>query len=362
MIRSRQILWLQLCVSMFFSCRPGTGSAVQEEFSYYTNPILQTSGPAFGAVFHDGLYYFIRSIDDHIWLWTTDDITEIASAKGRRIWPADDNNSYSHIWDPQIHNIDGKWYVYFSMDDGDQDNRQLHVLENPSPDPSEGEFVLKGKIVTDPQNNFAIYGHPFRHRGKLYLLWSAWKHKRIFEEIQCLYIAEMANPWSLASERVMISEPKYEWECQWVGVDGNKSAYPVYVNEMPCVFHSRDNDKLLVYYAASANWTPYHCVGLLVANADSDPLSPASWTKMVEPVFMQSPENKVFAPSNVCFVPSPDMTEWYMLYLARNSSKDMLVVDKRSLRMQPVAWDDEGMPVLGIPVKEGESLRKPSGL
>ena len=51
-----------------------------------------------------------------------------------------------------------------------------------------------------------------------------------------------------------------------------------------------------------------------------------------------------------------------MLYLVRNSLHDMLVVDNRSLRMQPVGWDEEGLPLLGKPAKEGEVFRKPSGL
>lgn len=366
MIRLIHIVGILACLFSNFSCQykatTSHASGTIDSASCYTNPLLSIGGPAFGALFHNGMYYYIRGVDDKICLWALKDITEITHEPTKTIWPVDDSQSYSHIWDPQIHYINGKWYVYFSMDDGDSDNRQLHVLENASPDPLEGEFVLKGKISTDPHNNLAIYGHPFVHKGKLYLLWSGWKNKRIFEEMQCLYIAEMSDPWTLASERVLISEPKYEWECQWVGTDGNKAAYPVYVNEMPFLFHSRDKDKLLVYYSASANWTPYHCIGLLVTSADSDPLSPASWTKLSEPVFRQSPENNAYAPGNICFVPSPDYKEWYMLYLVRNSLHDMLMVDSRSLRMQPIGWDEEGLPLLGKPAKEGEVFRKPSGL
>ncbi len=365
MIRYGNIVLSLACLSAVCSCSCRTSSAEPEgdaSGSFYTNPILEVGGPAFGATFEDGMYYYIRGVNDRICLWAQKDITEISTEPTKIIWPVDDSESYSHIWDPQIYRIGGKWYVYFSMDDGDSDNRQLHVLENPSPDPLKGEFVLKGKIATDPDDNLAIYGHPFEHKGRLYLLWSGWKSRRIFEEMQCLYIAEMANPWTLASERVLISEPKYEWEFQWVGTDGNKAAYPVYVNEMPFLFRSRSGDKLLVYYSASANWTPYHCIGLLVAGADSDLLSPASWTKLSEPVFSQSPENNAYAPGNICFLPSPDYKEWYMLYLVRSSLNDMLVVDSRSLRMQPVSWDEEGFPVLGVPVKDGTMFPKPSGL
>lgn len=118
---------------------------------------------------------------------------------------------------------------------------------------------------------------------------------------------------------------------------------------------------MLIYYSASGNWTPYYCVGLLTADADSDLLNPASWKKAPEPLFKQAPENHVYGPGSICFIPSPDGKEWYMLYHARKSLYDMLVLDSRTPRMQKIEWDKEGIPVLGVPQKEGVPLRKPSG-
>lgn len=68
-----------------------------------------------------------------------------------------------------------------------------------------------------------------------------------------------------ASVRILISKPEYEWECQWISIDGNKTGYPIHVNEAPQFFRSKNKDKLLIYYSASGNWTPYYCVGLLTA-------------------------------------------------------------------------------------------------
>lgn len=45
--------------------------------------------------------------------------------------------------------MDNKWYIYCAADDGNIDNRQIYVLENESPDPMKGEFVMKGRISTD---------------------------------------------------------------------------------------------------------------------------------------------------------------------------------------------------------------------
>ena len=141
---------------------------------------------------------------------------------------------------------------------------------------------MKGRISTDKNNNLAIHANPFEHNGKRYLIWCGWETRRIYQETQCIYIAEMKNPWTLASDRILISKPEYEWECQWISVDGNKTGYPIHVNEAPQFFRSKNKDKLLIYYSASGNWTPYYCVGLLTADANSDLLNPNSWKKSLE--------------------------------------------------------------------------------
>ena len=179
--------------------------------------------------------------------------------------------------------------------------------------------------------------------------------------MQCIYIAEMKNPWTLASERVMISRPEYEWECQWISLDGSKSGYPIHVNENPCFFRSRGGDKLLIYYSASANWTPYSCVGLLTADAESDPLCPESWTKVAEPVFRQSVENEVYGPNNPCFIPSPNGEEWYLMFNARHTQRDLFLSPQRYVHLQKIEWDNQGIPVLGVPTKSGVPIKKPAG-
>ena len=150
------------------------------------------------------------------------------------------------------------------------DNHHIYVIENSSPNPLEGEFVMKGRIKTDKDDNWAIHASTFEHQGQRYLIWCGWPKRRIETETQCIYIARMENPWTLSSDRVMIAEPEYEWERQWISPDGSKTAYPIHVNESPQFFESKNKDKVLIYYCASGSWTPYYCIGLLTADAGSD--------------------------------------------------------------------------------------------
>lgn len=322
----------------------------------YRNPLLPFGFQPW-ALYHDGSYYYMQGAEDRIILWQTDDITDLINAPSKEVWlPRDSINAF-HLWCPEIHYLDGKWYIYFAADDGNTDNHQLYVLENSAANPFNGEFIMKGHIKTDPENNWAIHANVIEHRGRLYMVWSGWQTRRIETETQCIYIAEMENPWTLKSGRVLISKPEFEWERQWINPDGSRTAYPIYVNESPQFFHTKSRDKVLVLYSASGIWTPYYAIGMLYADADSDLLNPASWTKSEVPVFMQSAENRVYSTGNPAFLSSPDSDEAYFLYHARNV--ELEAVDSRTPRMQKIEWDENGFPILGVPLPETAKIKKP---
>ncbi|MDU1889766.1 MAG: glycoside hydrolase family 43 protein [Dysgonomonas sp.] len=360
-----------LCLIIFFvSCNSKNNKVENDENTAretYTNSLLQ-SGARPWAIFHDGVYYYLQDANDRITIWKTEDITDLKRAETKDVWIPKDKASGFHLWGPELHQIDGKWYIYFAADDGNTDNHQIYVIENSAADPFEGEFTMKGRVQTDKNNNWAIHPNVFQHNNELYMIWSGWQTRRIETETQCIYIAKMENPWTLASERVLISSPEHEWERQWINPDGSKTGYPIYVNENPQYFHTKNKDKVLIYYSASGTWTPYYCVGMLSADANSDLLDPASWTKAKSPVFSQEPENQVFAPGSICFVPSPDGTEMYFLYQARSTDKEPYgslptgPQDSRSPRMQKMEWGEDGFPVLGTPLTEIDKLEKPSGI
>ena len=50
------------------------------------------------------------------------------------------------LWAPEMHRINNKWYIYFAADDGNMDNHQIYVIENEADIPTEGKFVMKGRI------------------------------------------------------------------------------------------------------------------------------------------------------------------------------------------------------------------------
>ncbi len=326
----------------------------------FTNPLLPR-GPDPWALWHDGKYYYMNTTKDLVLLFTTD-ITDLKNAQKKTIWVPTDPSNSKHLWAPEIHFIDGAWYVYYAADDGNSDNHQIYVLENKNKNPLEGEFVMKGRISTDKDNNWAIDASVFENKGSLYMVWSGWQTRRVDTETQCIYIAKMSNPWTLGSERVLLSKPEFDWERKYINENGNQPGHIVYVNEGPQPIKSPKGKFIHIVYSASGCWTPYYTLGLLSAKPDADLLNPASWSKSTKPIFSQSPENGVYGTGHNSFFKSPDGKEDYLLYHARSTKTDIPGQgDARSPRAQKMNWDENDYPVLGIPQPTAKPLPKPSG-
>lgn len=359
-----KLLCYLCCLLICFSCKSKPAENQGSELTgqnTFTNPLLP-KGPDPWAIWHDDNYYYMHTMADSLVLWKTPDITDLKNAKHKTIWkPTDPSNSHN-LWAPEIHNINGKWYALYTADDGNSDNHQLYVLENTSKDPFDGEFVMKGRVSTDKDNNWAIDGSFFEHNDKLYMVWSGWQTRRVDSQTQCIYIAEMENPWTLRSERVLISKPEFEWERKFINPNGWTPPDTILVNEGPQPLKSPDGKFVHVVYSASGCWTPHYALGLLTIKAESNFLDPDSWYKSAEPIFEQSPENKVYGTGHNSFFKSPDNTEDYILYHARDMEVDPPGQgDVRSPRAQKISWNKNGYPELGIPVPITERLSKPSG-
>jgi len=321
----------------------------------FVNPVFEGNMNTF-VTFHEGNYYYAHNELGKIFLRVSGDLTDLANAEPKAICDMEGDYGLIHLWRPNLVNIDGVWYLYTTADDGNNDNHQLYVLSNGSEDPMEGEFRMLGRISTDTDHNWAIHSSVFRFRDELYMIWSGWVTRRVFAETQCIFIARMKNPWTLDGRRVLISKPEYEWECQWINADGGMAtAYPLFVNESPVFFCNDRTDKAYIYYSASANWTPYTAIGELSAAKDADLLDPASWSKRPHPVMRQSDRAGVYGPGTPCLVPSPDGSQHWLVYKAKDEGGASAVYMKR------IEIDPRGIPDLGQPATRGETYRKPSG-
>jgi len=317
--------------------------------NYFYNPILQ-SGPDPHVFLKDSIYYYMRTTGGNLTVWRTRKMSELKYAENKVIWTAPETGMWSSdIWAPEIYFLQGKWYIYFAADDGDNANHRMYIIENSSKDPFQGTWIFKGPIkpATD---RWAIDGSVFEHNGTLYFLWSGWEGTENIS--QNIYIAEMENPWTIKGDRVLISKPEFGWET----IGANSEDPPV--NEGPVML--KGVNKLFIVFSASGCWTDDYCLGMLTASANANLLDPASWTKSAKPVFTKSVADGVFAPGHNGFFKTFDGKEDWIIFHANEKSGDGCG-DSRKTRMQKITWRHDGKPYFGVPLSNDTPLKKPSG-
>lgn len=305
----------------------------------YKNPIIRQRADPWIYKHSDGYYYFTGSVPeyDRIELRRSRTIQDLDKAQPAVIWTKRESGPLSkHIWAPEIHFIDGKWYIYFAAarEDAPFDHR-MYVLENDSENPFTGAWVEKGPIKTKWET-FSIDATTFEHRGKRYLVW-AQKDPNIYGNSN-LYIAEMENPWTIKGEQVMLSKPEFPWET--IGF---------WVNEGPAVL--KRNEKMFMTYSGSATDANY-AMGMLTADESSDLLNPASWRKSRSPVFQSNEETGQYGPGHNSFTVTEDGKRDVLVYHARNYKEiagDPLYDPNRHTRAQVFTWNKDGTPNFGVP-------------
>jgi len=310
-----------------------------------TNPIVKQRADPWVYRHTDGYYYMTASVPeyDRIELRRAKTLQGLASATPKTIWTRPSSGAMGgHIWAPEIHYIDGKWYIYFSA--GTSSNKfdiRLYVLECSNSNPVEGTWIERGKLKTNWES-FTLDATTFEHNGVRYLVW-AQKDPNI-DSNSNIYIAKMNGPLAITGNQVMISTPEYSWE---------KIGYKV--NEGPAVI--KKNGKIFITYSASATDSNY-CMGLLTASDTSDLLNPNSWKKSPNPVFQSNSSTGQYGPGHNSFTTSPDGKVDIMIYHARNYRNiigDPLYDPNRHTRAQRVDWNADGTPNFGIPVADGKT-------
>lgn len=321
----------------------------------FTNPLLPT-GPDPWVEYHDGFYYYMNTTGKNLTLWKTRSMADLSTAPKKVIWTPPASGPYSHeIWAPEIHFLDGKWYVYFAADAGTNDSHRIWVIENAAPDPFQGDWTFKGKLA-DPADKWAIDASVFEDQGRLYFIWSGWDGDE--NGTQSIYIARLKNPWTVEGKRARLSTPEYPWEKVGDIPDYLKTGNPPHidVNEGPEIL--KRDAKIFLVYSASACWTDYYSLGMLTADSGADLLNPTVWEKSSRPVFQGSDQSHVYATGHNSFFKSNDGKQDWILYHA-NSEPHQGCSWHRSPRAQPFTWNSDGTPDFGTPVPAGKALPRP---
>lgn len=335
------VLIISLFLITFSSC--GTRPRDNSE-NYFFNPILPDGPDPYAYLHTDGYYYAMVTNQVGLDIWRVRSFSDMATTEPTTVWTRPDSgpNSYA-IWAPEIHNINGVWYMYYTATDASNpidENRWVFVLRNTNKDPLTNNWEDLGKVNTALPG---IDGNVFEHNGQWYFLYSPYVGHQ-----SGIAIARMTSPYAIEQPEVLLSLPKYEWE-----KTGERE-----IMEGP-QWLVGPGDKVFIIYSAGACWDDKYGLGWLSARKDADLMDPASWTRTTEEVFSLSPENRAFGPGHNSFTTSPDGNEQWIIYHAKLESSNLC--EERGTRAQPFGWDAYGNPDFGKPLHVDTPIRKPSG-
>ena len=312
----------------------------------FANPlVLQRADPQV-VLQDDGNYYLAATVPeyDRIELRRARTLDGLGKAEPHVVWRKHAQGVMgAHIWAPELHRIDGKWYIYFTAGRSDAIwEIRLYVLENSSPDPFKGEWIERGQLKTG-RESFSLDATTFALRGQRYLVWTQ-NDPDPLRKATNIYIAKMDTPLSIAGKVTMLSTPDHAWE---------KKGHNV--NEAPAVLLR--NGRVFLTFSASATDANY-ALGMLTAREDADLLDARSWTKSPEPVLRSSEANGQYGPGHNSFTTTPDGKTDILVYHARNYRDikgDPLRDPNRHTRAQPIRWRTDGTPDFGEPVPDSVS-------
>ena len=346
---------LFLASLIIWSCNPNSTETDAsednsgEKVETFTNPIADGADP---WVFKkDGVYYYCGSGDGGIYVSQSEKLT--APGERKVVWkPEEGSWNSTNIWAPELHFIEGKWYIYYTA--GTSGPPFIHqrsgVLESETVDPF-GPYIDSGMLYTgdnigDPSSvKWAIDLTTLTINGQRYAIWSGWIDNADTDRTeQHLYIATMSNPFTIDGNRVKISSPEEEWE----------TGGPLNLNEGAQIL--RKDEKIHVIYSTRESWLVDYRLGqLTLPDSMLDPLNPDNWIKK-GPVFQGN--DQVLGAGHASFTTSPDDTEDWIFYHSKKTTEPGW---DRDTRLQKFEWDADGSPVFGEPIPVGVPIVVPSG-
>lgn len=344
-------------------------ASITVDDTLFCNPIVQPASPDPFITYRDGWYYYIKS-SGGVNVAKARRLQDIGSAPLVNVFDA--NQGYKEFWAPELHYVDGCWYIYAAPVPTGSGRRRMYVLKATVPDDPQSPFEMVGKmgptvyneetgkweLNTDTtQDRYALDGTVLEVGDKRYFIYSAHTGVGSQPTTQRLYINEMADAATLMGDRVLLPAGGAAFEKRQNDI-GNS------ICEGPQVFQK--NGKVFIIYSTDQSNHDWYQLCLLYADADSDLLNPESWTKYPGPLMTKSdnPLDESYATGHACVVSSPDGTEDWLIYHAYQTHNNNFTGDQeaRCARAIKVSYDEEtGLPIFGNPAPYSEVIAEPSG-
>ena len=178
----------------------------------YNQPLILQRADPYVYKSKEGTYYFTASVPayDKVVLRSADTVKGLAEAEERTLWVKHEEGPRSiHIWAPEIHYVDGGWYIYYAA--GDKDDIweiRPYVLHCKGQDPMKDEWEELGMMQAADEDEFSFHAFSldatiFEHKGEYYYIWA--EKTGVGKQISNLYIEKIGNMNKLATDKVLVT-------------------------------------------------------------------------------------------------------------------------------------------------------------
>lgn len=309
----------------------------------YNSPWIEQRADPYVYRHTDGKFYFTASVPsyDGIVLRCADTLSGLQCAEEVYIWHKHESGEMSeHIWAPEIHYLDGRWFIYFAAGEKEDIWKiRPFVLECTGQNPMCDPWVEHGKMKSAQGDVFSFEAFSldatvFENKGEHYYVWA--EKVSVGPQISNLYIARMHSPTQLETIQVMLTTPDYDWER--VGFWVNEGASAV-----------RHAGRIYLTYSASETGACY-CMGMLSASEDDDLLDPRSWKKERHPVLKTDASLGIYGPGHNSFTTDEQGND-VMVYHARTTDKiegNPLYNPNRHAMLMKIKWDEQDRPIFSL--------------
>lgn len=310
----------------------------------YNQPLIEQRADPYVYRHTDGTYYFTASVPeyDRIVLRSAGSIEGLKDAAEITLWYKHESGEQSlHIWAPEIHYLEGEWYIYYAAGDKDDEwEIRPYVLKCAGQDPMKDAWVEAGMMQAADEDEFSFHAFSLdatvlEHRREHYYIWA--EKTGVGKQISNLYIARMESPTKLSTDQVLLTTPDYDWE-----------RIGFWVNEGPAVL--KYDGRIFLTFSASATGECY-CMGMLYIDEDADLLDPRKWVKLRQPVLKTDEERGIYGPGHNSFVKAEDGVTDLCVYHARQYDEiigNPLYDPNRHTMVMKMKFDEKGFPIFDL--------------
>lgn len=327
--RQRWTALLAVLSLLFFFPSPAHAAA-----GTFRNPI--GTGPDPAMTYFNGSYYLAMTEGDAIRIRRAPSVAGLLRAPAVQVWRDSDASRNQHVWAPELLHSGGRWYIYYTADNGVDESHRLYVAESSGDDPM-GPYHFKARLVPPNRDVFAIDPGIMQHNGRLYLMWSGlneFQHNGI-------NIAPLSNPWTVSGNTVSL----------------NAGGHCPEVREGPAFLYR--GGRTWMTYSVCDTGKPDYGIWMMSVASTADPLNRASWQQHDGNRFPRQDSRGVFGPGHHGFFTSPDGAETWIVYHAKTTS--VFTYTNRTTRIQRISFNADGSPDLGQPLAIGATQDLPSG-